>query len=266
VTVAVAERLTIVTPFGVRFFDEALQEPVSDRLRVRVRPPGGRPLTARRNARGVWWVSDVPGLREIEQGTGTKAWWDAPPPQIACTVDVDDPAGRYLPCQFGVDVPHRRVLSDPCTPPLPRIGLGLGVPLFATPSRAVPPGMAAIRARLWDKTADEPAAGAVLEVRRSGLLPLIGRGLSADDGQVLVLLPWPPLAAQGGPGGTDALMAQSWTLDLKVRYQGSPSPPGLCARMSQSEAPVVDLAAPALAFSQELNVSSTGHSVLLVQP
>jgi hypothetical protein len=266
VTIAVAERFTIVTPLGVSFVDEALRARVSDGLRVRVTPPGGRPLTARANASGTWWVSGVPGLLDVEQGPGTTDWWAGPPlPRITCSVDVEDPAGRYLPCQFDVDLATRWVLDEVCTPPLPRIGPRLGVPLFAAPSRTVPPGMAAVRAQLWDDVANEPAAGAVMEVRLDAAQELLGRGVSDDRGQVLVLLGWPPLAPQAGPGNPDALTAQRWKLNLTVLHDASP-PAGLCARMRQGKATLVNFPHPTLAFGRELFVSSTGGDVLLVQP
>lgn len=266
--IAIAERITTLTPLGIRFWDEAMRAPVQDGLRVTVTPEGRRARTARRSASGTWWVSDLPGLLEVEQGDGTDTWWAQPHPSVACHVHVEDPLGRYLPCEFDVDAPHRRALLEPCTPPAPRLGPRLGVPLFATAARPVPSGRAVLRALLWDQTADAPARGAIAEVRLGTAPLLLGRGMSGDDGQVLVLFDWPPLRPQAGPGQRDALTSQSWTLELTVRYDGAATAPDLCTRLGQDAATVIDLDPDplVLSFGEELVVRSAPQSVLLVRP
>ena len=84
------ERVTRVTPLGVRFVDVVTSTSVTGSLSVEVYPKGE---TERRtqgvvNRTGVFVFNGLPGLSLIERGEGDDAFWAAQTPRYPFVLDV----------------------------------------------------------------------------------------------------------------------------------------------------------------------------------
>jgi hypothetical protein len=276
------ERVTRVAPLGVRFWDRPTARPLWEGLQLRAVDSGRRAFP---NRSGVFVALDLPGLRTAEQGAGDEAYWASPPDLQGLTLELVDELGRFHDVRFDVTVPLRGVFDEDCgfatSPPA---AAPPSVPLFSLPSRAVPAGMAAVRAELTDADTGEPAAWAVLEVTAPGVDT--ARGIADRRGRVLVLVPYPepPWHGTSPPPGTTPLTTQTWPVDLAVRYSPAsaspplpgpddPDPPDLCAVLTQLPALLAAGASPAdavdtadLAFGRELVLNEEERRTLLVTP
>lgn len=290
------ERITRVTPFGLRFRDDATGRSVGDGLTVMVRAAGGtRQVTATPNRTGVFVARDLPGLRDVEFGHGHdptgdgvgESWADiAPAPFV---VEVVDPRRRFLPISFEVTAPARGVARPACL----QAASAHAVPLFSSPARTIPPGMGAVRAELRD-AADRPVAAALLEVVHATDGQRLGRGLSDQEGRVSVsvVYPEPPSSPGSPPQAGEPLARATWPVELRVaatfperpdrppeselpgRALRDPvTPPDLCsvlhqptARLLATLSPPVPLPSLQLAFGTDLVARSTGRSELVVTP
>ena len=259
-SVTVLERLSLVAPLGVCFWDDVSKSRVCDGLAVSAYPAAQRErrVAAVLNTTGVYAFPSIPGVRALE---------DAPQQVV---VEVTDSLRRFIPFSFTATVPTRGLYSPACgSPPGP---LAPGVPLFSAPARSVPAAMAVVRAELWDPLAGAPAAWAVLEVRADGLPPV--RGIADDRGRVAVILgypepPGPPISSPG-PSTGPALTDQTWTVRVLASYAPhSPVPtlPDLCATLSQPAAVVWadaartrTLTSATLSFGRELLIRSLDAS------
>jgi hypothetical protein len=216
----VLERLTIVAPFGLGFWDAATARLVSDGLRVRVRRTDGpyaRDVTEAVAGRsGIFVPHTLFGARALVDPSPTGPV--SPPERLL--VEVRDALDRYL--SFVMHVTgsrddHFAVLE--CA----SAGAGPYVPLFPLPSRPMAAGMTAVRASLKDADTGQPAEGAVLEVREGGRL--IGRGVADARGEVAVVFAYPEVPAPPAwspprsPPAPVQLARQRWTLDVAVRYR-----------------------------------------------
>jgi hypothetical protein len=274
------EIVTRTAPLGVRPWDAVSGRAITDGL-VLTELRRGRAATPNRS--GVFVFHDLPGLRESASGSGDDAFWAQPPATASFELELVDLERRFLPFRFAADAPARGLFREQCphafSPPEVDVP---GVPLFSAPSRLVPPGLAAVRAELWDVELDAPAAWAVLEVTPYGA-PAV-RGVADAQGRVLVLLAYPEPHWPGSspPPGSRALADQTWPLELGVRYDpaGSSPPlpdpaagvaPDLCAVLGQAPATLLDSLSPAtlltgatLAFGRQLTLRTPGRSDLLV--
>ncbi len=276
------ETVTRTALLGVRPWDPVRGCAVTDGLRLTALGHGN---VATPNRSGVFVFHDLPGLRESAYGAGDDAFWSAPAATASVELELVDAERRYLPFRFTADAPGRGVFREQCPNAFspPEIDVP-GVPLFSAPSRPVPPGLAAVRADLWDVELDAPAAWAVLEVTAAGGQAV--RGIADEQGRVVVVMayPEPHWAGSSPPPGTHALADQTWELALGVRYDPAaaspplPDPssgiaPDLCTVLSQSAATLLDSSSPAtpltgatLAFGRQLTLRTPGSSVLLVSP
>ena len=279
--VRLIDRITVVTPLGVRFFDPATERFVTEGLTL---TELGRGVRARPNGAGYFVASGLPGLREEESGTGDEEYWSEPPPRLPFTFELGSSDGRFLPYRFKADLPQRSALGHPCaagaSPPSVPAG---ALPLFSAPTRPLPAGTAAVRAELRDVDTGEPAVWALLEVRPPGEPGVLD--MADERGRVLVPIayPEPPAFLAGSPPpGTMSLSDQTWQLAVSVRYGpgfGSPPLPGpdatelpdLCSLLEQppadplaSESPLTVLGADTLAYGRELLLHTQGLPVLLV--
>jgi hypothetical protein len=247
-----ADRVSRLTPLGLRFWDGVDRRFVCDpELTVRARRLGAisEPIKANVTTSGVYAFHGLPGLRDIENGSGDDAFWAANPPAHQFYAEVSDLARRFLPFAMMIRVPVRGILAWQCagdvfdSPPIPETA---PIPLMSAPTRTVAPPHCAVRAELWDasdaqETRWRPAAWAVLEVRFGDRLR--ARSFSDAAGRVLVPFGFPeigpeipidsPLAA-GGPQAPATFVAE-----LSVRWQPGASttePPELCATLSQAPA------------------------------
>jgi hypothetical protein len=265
----VSERLTYVTPLGMAFVDAATGRRVSDGLIVRV---DGIPTRA--NRVGVFIVPHVPGLAAAERGAGDDAYWASLPAEATVHVEVDDPLGRFLPFGFDADAPARGLFKLACGSPVETEQ----IELYSAPARAIPAGVAAVRAELWDGDADEPAAWALLEASAPGLAP--ARGVADTFGRVTILFPYPePSGLDGSPPSPQrrALAAQTWPIELRAFAAPQPAtplsrpdycsvltqPPALLHGGSPPGAPVIEAT---LEYGRELVVRTPPASTLVLTP
>jgi hypothetical protein len=277
VSATAIEVVTRVTPLGMRFRDVATDHTVRDGLVASVGGVGGI-----LNPSDVFVFSGLPGLRRSEQGDGRPDFWLNPPQTATYAAQVTDLMGRYQPFSFTVTAPYRGLFELPCadeiqSPPLsppasPPEPEPPAVPLFSAPARAIPPGMAAVRAEITEATSGDPAAFAVLEVDTGPGGPR-GRGFADDQGRVLVILPYP--RPPSGLGiAPRSIEAASWLVNVRVRYAAGVASgpyPDLCAVLGQPPAvalatrtPDTPLHTGQLAFGQDLVLATAGEPVLLV--
>ncbi len=282
------ERLSLVTPLGMRFRDEATGMIISDGLHVTAYPAHNPALRipAIGNGAGTFTLRNVPGLHAFEHGTGDATFWNAlPTTQKRFFIEVVDSKQRFLAFRFHVDLPLRGLYSWTCTGSLSP-SFSTAVPLYSTSTRPVPEGMAVIRAQLWDSLLQTYAVGAVLEAQIAGRPPM--RGFADTNGWVTLIFPYPepldfPLDSPSGaiPTGTSLpLTQQAWFIPLQVAYaqrrpqEAVPSFLDLCTVLTQPAAQLwadsartQPLIGATLKFGQDLIVRSTDsvqHTALAV--
>jgi hypothetical protein len=222
----ILERVTRVTPLGIRFWDDVTSSAISAPLSVTGYFPSrpDRVFTAILNHANVYLFYGLPGMRAVEYGAGDTAFWNAQTSPSPFEVEALDSSGQFLPAHFTALVPFRGVFELPIASPL----LGLpGVPLYSGPARAVPSGMAAIRLELYDAVSGGAAAWARVEAVASPLAPP-ARGMSDAQGRVTLLFPYPEPIDSGtlSPPNTGSLPLQQqvWPVDIAAWY--SPATPG----------------------------------------
>ena len=255
----VLDRLTRVAPLGLRFHDATTGATVGDGLNVSAYP-FGQPNGARAlfpNRRGVFVLHHAPTLRTVENGTGDDDYWQNLPPKKNFVVEVRDTQDRFLPFQFVAALPNRGIYEwhDPVigSPPSSR----KSIPLYSSPTRTSPAGMAVVRADLWDPalaTAGSEAGSAVLEIYDNDRF--VARGIADQKGRVALMFPYPapksfaPSSPPGSPLGSPpravgpALLDQVWTFRVRALYAIQSPPqipsndalPDLRAVLSQPEA------------------------------
>jgi hypothetical protein len=276
------ERFPHVAPLGVRFWDRPTARPVSEGLRLTAVESGRRAFV---NRTDVFVLQDLPSMREAEFAAGDEDYWASPPVSRTLTLELIDTLDRFHAVRFEADAPFRDVFGEDCGFALsPPDAAAQSVPLFSLPSRPVPAGTAAVRAELTDSETGQPAAWAVLEVTAQDVGTV--RGVADREGRALVLLPYPepPWHGPSPPAGSRPLSAQSWPIELAVRYSphaaspplpgpDDPEPPDLCSVLTQElatlatgESPSVPIDADELVFGRELVLNEGDRRTLLVTP
>jgi hypothetical protein len=250
-SVAVLERISIVTPLAVRLRDEATLNFFSDGLSAVAYPLNDPELATSGvvNRAGIFVFRNLPGLRDTERGSGDADFWTANPPRFDFVLEVRDAAGRFLPWSLRIKLPQRRLLgfglaSPVSSPPWAQTGGETAfLPLYSTASRPVPEGMGVLRTELWDADADQPAAWALVEARAGEQRAITG--MADADGRVMLPLPYPkPVVTLGSPlgsplGGGGPITQQSWPVTFTVRYRRRapvPQIPNLIETLAQPPA------------------------------
>lgn len=233
--VTVLETVTLVAPFGVRFWDVAMQKPAEPGLTVTAFPDAYPELitTAVVGRSGVYSFAHLPGLSRAEHGLGDAAFWTANPPSIPYTMNVVDGQERYLPFRFSTLLPVNGLFgffSSPVTTALTPDATWL--PVFSSPSRNVPGPIAVIRGQLRDDTpqsplpppAPVPAAWALMTAQFAGAQPMTG--LADKRGVISLAMPYPeprnipqpsPITSPLGVGGAK-LADQNWPVTISIFY------------------------------------------------
>ena len=153
--IAVIERQLLVAPLGLRFWDAVLGTPVGDGLIVTASPISSPALVAQATVSpsGVYGFCHLPGLAEVGHGAGNAAYWAGVTRQ-RFTVAVVDTERRFQPFHFVISAPTQGIVTSVCDNVVPPSGsppdLQPGIPLYSTSTRPTPPGMAVLRADLWD--------------------------------------------------------------------------------------------------------------------
>lgn len=229
------------SPIGLRVWDVAIDGIAEDGLAVACRPAGRPAVVARRCAAGAY------------------ALWGLPA-GVTRRIEVADPDGRYLP--LAVDLTGPGLDAPACT--LPGL-VGALVPLFSTPSRPVPAGLARLLVDLeWSAG---PAPWALVRVDAPG--GGHGWGVADGAGRAAVLFPYPEPSTVAG--SVSALSQQAWPVTLAVSFgTGSPRTPvarpdgvpELCALLSQL--PTDPIAGAQLRYGRDLVVRTPGRSTLVL--
>jgi hypothetical protein len=287
-SVTVLERVSMVCPLGVRFRDEATGAYITDSISAVVYPAAQpeRRTSGITNQGSVFVFRNLPGLREVEQGSGDSDYWAAHTPRFAYVLEVRDRAGRYLPFKLPIQLPQRRILgielSSPIASPLAiQIGSEEGaLPLFSSPSRAGVDGMGVMRAELLDAGTGLPAAWALIEAK-AGEQRLV-TGMADQQGRIMLPLYYPkPVITLGSPGSSNVpLTQQTWAVDFTVRYRRRepvPEIPDLVDVLTQPAAtaweqtsPLTEWTRATLQFGRELRLATVsggvGTAALLITP
>lgn len=241
------DRLTLVAPLGLRFCDFTSGTFVGDGLDVQVYPLGS-PATrvaALANRKGVYVLHHAPGLRELEHAEGDEKFWNGPLSTKNFVIEVNDIQRRFQPFQLTASLPARGIYKwtdAPSSPP----GASESIPLYSSPVRSVPAGMAVMRADLWDESRDTAASWAVLEASMNS--QVIARGIADDQGRIALIFPYPapkpfsissppgsPLSSPLSAGAGLPLTEQVWPIQLRALYTPDrpvPSPPNSFADIS----------------------------------
>ncbi len=144
----VLERLTVVSPFGARFWDQVTQKTIGDGLSVTAYPTSrkDRRVSAVACRSGVFAFRGLPGMFEVESGAGDQDFWSNVASR-SFVIEVQDTMGRFIPFCFEVGLPCRDAFNwqDPLILPLEA---PLGVPLFSAAGRTPPASVAVLRGYL----------------------------------------------------------------------------------------------------------------------
>lgn len=222
-TIRVLERDRTFTPLGIRFWDAALDQPVAEPLSVHawLRGTAHRPVRAVRSSGGVYAFHGLPGQAAAERPAADEEHPESVGVPREYAVAVDDPSGRYLPVAFGVTLPlgyrgeflSGGVASPPQASPPHAAGRAY---LFPAAGRAVPPGLAAIRADFADAATGEPAPWVVLTATVGGETRT---AIADQEGRALLLVPFPtPERLRQGSPPVDTRDA-TWPVTLSVQWQ-----------------------------------------------
>ncbi|MEO1350297.1 MAG: hypothetical protein AAFW84_16085 [Cyanobacteria bacterium J06635_15] len=254
------ERHQTRTLLGVRFWDRLTHDIVADGLQVTVqRLSTDRTQRLGKSVAGQSTPSGTIaffGLTDSETpAADTPELWDTLPPEQLVVIDMVDRRSRYLPVSFVARSPFRGVfkgqgewLSIPLLQPNLDPDKALGIQLWSSPMRPVPPGRAMIRAQLVLGEGTTPAAHALVRVQSADSPPdatFDHYGLA--DAQGILALPVPyPAVPEPVTAGTPypPLSQQEFTLAITVRYSLNP------ARLPGSPVPNLEalLAQPAAAI------------------
>lgn len=216
------EETRIIALLGIRFWDPVKDEQVGDDdLVVTAWPENGHglPVRAFRTPSGVYAFRGLPGLRGFEYPGRNDP--DGEQNTRHFVVKAEDTQQRFLTVAFCVEVPtgkgiflDRKLATGSGSPPtLP----GLPGLIFSKPTRAVFPGIAAIRAQLKEYSTGLDAAYAVIEVEVKGKR---WYGLSDDQGSALILFPYPAPENLSPPKSAHIpLYKQKWGVIIRVYYE-----------------------------------------------
>lgn len=231
------DRLTKVAPLGLRFCDLSSGTLIGDGLDVQVYA-SGNPATkapALANRRGVYVVHHAPGLRDLEHGEGNEEFWQNLTAKNF-VIEVNDIERRFQPFQFTASLPVRgiyRWVEPPFSSPLSSPPTPVeSIPLYSSPVRSVPAGMAVVRADLWDAASNTAASWAVMEATLNDRI--IARGIADEQGRIALIFPYPaprpfsissppasppPFSLSSPPAATSLpLTEQVWPIGLRAFY------------------------------------------------
>lgn len=282
------ERVSVITPLGIRFWDPAFDVQISAGLTVTASPTGAADLamTAVCTPSGIYAFNGLPGMHDTEYPQNNPDGPGSLPATAQFLIQVTDPTASFLPAAFFVDVPFKGIFPTDL-PQAPGAVAPPGFYLFSAPTRAASPLLAVVRAQLserLDATTEQPAKYAVLEVDTPDGDTWVG--LADQRGVLALLFAYPTFTSTSSAASSlvpsAAVPQQSWPLTVRVRYQPSvlsfppgSSQPELRSVLAQAPATIwTQRASPpgqavaslssTLIFGQELVMSSAGESVLLV--
>jgi hypothetical protein len=156
--------------------------------------------------------------------------WQSPLETRRFVVEAQDLQRHFLPLVLELDLPFRGIFpkAAAASPPMSNPE---GCYLFSAPTRPVMPGWAAIRATLIDAHTQEPVAHAVLEIQ---IDEQRWYGIANDQGNVVILFPYPSFSAFQSLSSPLSPVQQAWTLQIQVRYD-----PNALVRVPGSSTPTL---------------------------
>jgi len=209
---------------------------------------------------GNYGFRSLPGLRDYELNLLPASHWCPGNGETNANfaIRIEDVQRRFLPQVLRLCLPKEDVLE---------------VPLFSSPARPPSPGMAVIRGEVRERTADRPAAWAVLTATVNNDKAYVT--VADERGMFMFLLPNAARIAPG-PSLTGPMDQYAWPVIIQVNYQpgGQELIPGLDVPhirsiLNQGAVALFDtLAAPAanitrsLHFGVELVVTTQDESRL----
>jgi hypothetical protein len=208
------EKIEHTVAFGIRFWDPVSSSHIVDGLSVKAYPTGqpDRFTWAIPSRSGVFVVRRLGPFGGFESSSALTS--------RRFTVEVSDAWNRFVPFVMNqtLSTPGRLLSIDES-----KEEPG-GIDLFSSATRAVPSGMAVVRAELFDPVRDQPAAGAVLELKGPDETKILG--LADQNGRAAMIFPWPEpqlLAA-----AAVAAQGLEWTFEVRGFYLPTKaSPPDL---------------------------------------
>ena len=275
------ERFSLTCPLGLRFLDVATGAFVGSDVAIQSDKRESLGLYATACPIGALQQKTVavvtpsgnlafhglPGLRKFENSEADDPW-ESPYPTRDFQIEVADRLGRFLPCSLVVSVPQRglAVFAENGSPPWIEAG---AVPLFSSPSRAIPGGLAVVRAELRELATGKPAAWAFVEANYfSGGLQRTARGMVDEKGRMVLLFAYPEGRRRSfndsPPANTSGVFQQNWSLRFSFQYQSIPEREqraDYALRLNQPRAsawrgnsPLTALSEETLFFGRELNL------------
>jgi hypothetical protein len=212
-----AGRQTIFTPFGIRFWDPALDSQVDDGLTVTAIPleTKGKATLGLRTGSGIYAFHGLPGLHDVEYPADASNLDSSPPFTRRFIVWVVDNRVRFLTIVFSVDLPFHGIYPTDSSNSLP------GFYLFSAPTRPSIPTLAIVRAQLIERPGspvEKPAAHAVLEILETN--NRIWYGIADERGSVVVMFPYPTFTDVSGTRVSPPVTErqQQWEITVRVRY------------------------------------------------
>ena len=234
------------SPFGVQFRDVATGERIAEGLSVTLTGASGRGVPLSINRSRIWFASRLPGIGDGE--LADTADWSTLARDY--TLDVRDPAGRFLPLSVATSLPVRGLYSWPDWPTLPRPPLrplvddlpngpiaGGWLPLFSAAARNSPAPLAELRAQLVDRDTGAPAAWALVTASYDNRVRAIG--MAGADGQLVLYFAYPPLPQPSIATSPPAITDYRWPIALAAYGTALPAdrPPDLAQAMAQLSHP-----------------------------
>ncbi len=290
-SITVLEQVQIVSPLGMRFWDDVSGRYITNDLQV-IASPQNKPwqsTIAITNRSGVYIFPKISGLEQPADDQSEATFWDDPSFKRSYLIKVEDGLQRFHPYSFSVELPQKGLLGIqdvhfPLSSPPPFSPLEPSaqfLPLFSNATRKIPSGMAVIRADLRNPNNSEPVPWAVLQVEVVDQ-NIRGIGVSNIKGSAIITFPYPDrpeasfndLTSPLSPIDTNqtSLFEQSWELSLSVgwnpSFQGDfvPTMPDLSyllqalemhpARLWSNHEQQIELVNPTLKYGEELILRS----------
>jgi hypothetical protein len=262
------DRVRLNAPIGLGFWDPVSSSVVTDGLVVTARPRHATEptLRAQSSRHGIQVFHRLPGLaRHVMPWPIDDPGVSAP---VAFTFDIVDEYGRFHPFFVEAECPVSGLFVPSCLQHSPPEGRY--IPMFSSPTRPVPAGMAAVRAELRDTQSGQPAAFAMLVVEHEGRE--LGRSFAGADGSVLLIFAYPEPLFASPPSG------ERWSWPLRVTAFYTPGSrvgdiPALCDVLTQRPArlliegsPPMPFSDPLLEWGRELVLRTPESPYLLIEP
>lgn len=206
---------------GIRFWDPVYGHLINNDLKVIAWPEKYPSLICKaiRTATGLYTFQGLAGLRSYEFANYTLL--ESPIAQRKFLVQIMDLQHRFLPVVIGILLPRpgNGVYPNGIDPPNNQGDPWPGVPLFTTPMRTAPPGIAVIRSQLIDYVSQKPAAYALARINLNGKN---WYGIADNRGSLAVHLPYPKMNTITVGTTTSTITApfsdQVWDFKLKVFF------------------------------------------------